>query len=378
MRITNVEVRGYRAPSAIADRGYESCLVRIETDAGLVGVAEVPSSAAVVRAFVDPVPASPVWPNLKSALIGSDLSSGPWAEAKPTWDRLAWHMHIHGLRGAMLHALSGIDIALWDLRAKARGQRVADLLGGPRRERLRAYATVVDLGQTADAIRARIDKALAHGVHAMKLCAEPGWGTDPDWLQRVLVTARAHLGRDFPLMIDAYACWPDAEAVRNVLPILREARLEWLEAALPPDDLAGFAALKGLGVPIAAGDMGLTTRHEFKALIEVARPDIVQPDVGWVGGLTEMGEIATLAGTAGVRLVPHGYRSNVLLATNLAILAAAPDDEWLEYSVSESPIRWIVTKERLSIGPDGRVGVPQGPGLGVTLDEDAITPYRYL
>ncbi|MBM3540545.1 MAG: mandelate racemase/muconate lactonizing enzyme family protein, partial [Alphaproteobacteria bacterium] len=126
------------------------------------------------------------------------------------------------------------------------------------------------------------------------------------------------------------------------------------------------------------GDMGLTTRHEFKALIEVARPNIVQPDVGWVGGLTEMGEIAALARAAGVRLVPHGYRSNVLLATNLAILAAAPDDEWLEYSVSESPIRWIVTKERLSIGPDGRVGVPQGPGLGVTLDEDAIAPYRYL
>ena len=76
--------------------------------------------------------------------------------------------------------------------------------------------------------------------------------------------------------------------------------------------------------------------------------------------------------------VCEGLPPNVLLATNLAILAAAPDDEWLEYSVSESPIRWIVTKERLSIGPDGRVGVPQGPGLGVTLDEDAIAPYRYL
>ncbi len=374
MKITNVEVRGYRAASPKADRSYEACILRMETDAGLIGLAEVPSSPTLVRALVDPVPTSPVWPALKGALLGAD----PMADAKTMWDRLAWHMHIHGLRGAMLHALSGVDIALWDLRAKAQGVRVADLLGGAKRNRVRAYATVVDLGRTTDEVKRRIDAALVHGVQAVKLCSEPGWGTDTDWLARVLTTARAHLGRDFPLMVDAYACWPTAEAVLPLMPLFREVRLEWLEAALPPDDLAGFGHLRGQGVPIAAGDMGLTTRHEFRALIDAAKPDIVQPDVGWVGGITEMGEIARVARAAGVRLVPHGYRSNLLLATNLALLAAAEGEEWLEFSASDSPLRWAVTKERLPVGSDGRVAVPEGPGLGVALDEAALAPYRYL
>jgi L-alanine-DL-glutamate epimerase-like enolase superfamily enzyme len=374
VKITNIEVRGYRAPAPKADRSYEACILRIETDSGTAGIAEVPSSPALLRALVDPVPASPVWPTLKAALMGAD----PLADAKATWERLAWHMHFHGLRGTMLHALSGVDIALWDLRGKALGKSVADILGTRRRERVRAYATVVDLGRTADDVKRRIDATLAHNVRAMKLCAETGWGTDPDWVARVLTTARAHLGRDFPLMVDAYACWPTADAVLPLMPLFREVRLEWLEAPLHPDDLAGFARLAGQGAPIAAGDMGHTTRHEFRTLIEAARPDIVQPDVGWVGGITEMGEIAAVARAAGVRLVPHGYRSNLLLATNLALLAAADSEEWLEFSVSDSPLRWGVTKGRLPVGPDGRVAVPQGPGLGVTLDEDAIAPYRYL
>ena len=252
------------------------------------------------------------------------------------------------------------------------------LLGMAMRDRVPAYLTLANLGADRDRIRERLDRAAATGVKAIKLCATPEWGRDPGLAELVLRTAREHLGAGMGLMLDVYAHWKSAEAVLPLFPLFREVGLDWLEAPLPMDDLDGFARLSGQDVAIAGGDMGLTTRFEFAEMIARGHVDIVQPDATMVGGLTELRRVAALARQHGRRLVPHGYKSNILLAANLAFLGQHWAAEPLEYSLAESPLRWNLTRESLAIQRDGTVLVPTAPGLGVTLNEATLAAYRRI
>ena len=374
MKITDVEVIELAAaglPDDALDGAPVACLVRVRTDSAHTGIAEVDSTPPVIRAIVDPPRASTFWPSLKSVVLGQDPTDPP-----ALWDRMYEATHMYGRRGVVIHAMSGIDIALWDIKGKAEGKPAAALIGTPVRNSARAYATITRLTQDPDTIRRRIDEGLKRGARGIKVCSEPEWTENPRLAETVLRVARAHIGEDTALMLDVFAAWRSADQVLPLMPLFREMKLAWLEAPLPLDDLDGFARLHGHGVPIAGGDMGLTTRFEFEPMIERGRADIVQPDATYVGGLTEMRRIAALARRHGRRLIPHGYRSNILVATNLAFLASHDADEWLEYSVANSPLRWDLTCERLPIGADGRVAVPQGPGLGVTLDEAAVARLR--
>lgn len=375
MKITDVQVVDLRAPMPPGDwfdGAFVDCLVLVHTDAGITGIAEVDSGPPVVRAFIDPGLDSLCWPSFKSLLVGQD----PLGDAEASWDRLYEIGHYNGRRGAAIHAMSGIDIALWDIRGKAAGKPVSALLGTPRRERVRAYATIVRLGRDADEVRRRLDTALALGFRAIKLCAEPDWKDEPDQVEMVCRTARTHVGKDFDLMLDAYACWKNADQVLPHMPLFREAGLRWLEAPVPMDDLDGHARIAGNGIPVGGGDMGLTTRFEYRDMIERGKVDIVQPDVTMVGGLTEFRRVARLAREHKRRIIPHGYKSNILLATNLHFLAQHEADEPLEYSLANSPLRWDLTREKLPVDKDGMVRVPEGPGLGVTLDDATVAKYR--
>jgi L-alanine-DL-glutamate epimerase-like enolase superfamily enzyme len=160
------------------------------------------------------------------------------------------------------------------------------------------------------------------------------------------------------------------------MPIFRDYDFKWVEAPLPVDDLAGHARFQGYGVPIGGGDLGLTTRYEYEQLFDIGQVDIAQPDVTMAGGLSELLRIAELARARGKRVVTHGYKSNITIAANLAFLAQHWDEEPLEYSTSQSPLRWHLTQEDFPIGADGRVQVPLRPGLGVTLNEDTLRAYR--
>jgi L-alanine-DL-glutamate epimerase-like enolase superfamily enzyme len=162
------------------------------------------------------------------------------------------------------------------------------------------------------------------------------------------------------------------------MPIFRQYDFQWVEAPLPIDDLAGHARFQGYGVPIGGGDLGLTTRYEYEQLFDIGRVDIAQPDVTMAGGLTELLRIAELAHARGKRVVTHGYKSNITIAANLAFLAQHWDEEPLEYSTSESPLRWHLTNEEFPIGADGKVEVPARPGLGVTINEKTVQKFRLL
>src|SRR5687767_6017163 len=321
-------------------------------------IIEAPSSHAHAR-------------GLKAAVVGQDP-----LHIEALWDRMYDATSYYGRRGVVIHAISGIDIALWDIKGKALGKPVSELLGTRRRDRLTAYGTVYPLGTTPDEVRRTLDRGLKLGLRAIKIVADPFWRDDLDRAALLIRAAREHVGKDVQLMIDAATAWSRAEEGLPLMPIFKEHGFAWVEAPLPLDDLDGHARFQGFGVPIGGGDLGLTTRFEYAQMFQAGRIDIAQPDVTMAGGLTELMRIAALAKNLGRRVVTHGYKSNITIAANLAFLAQHWAEEPCEYSTSQSPLRWELTQEHFPIGPDGKVEVPTRPGLGVTLDPETIARFR--
>ncbi len=373
MKITDVEAIELRVPGwdgATFDGSYDDCVVLVHTDEGVTGIAEVDSVPSVIRAIIDAPRSHAHAMGLKQALIGQDP-----LQTEALWERMYDLTSYYGRRGAVIHAISAIDIALWDIRGKVEGKPVSALLGQQHRNRLLAYGTIYPLGETPDEVRRNIDRGLQMGLHAIKIVAEPTWRDNLAMAETLIRAARAHVGPDIALMIDAAGAWQKPEDGLPLMPVLRDCGFQWVEAPLPLDDVVGHARFQGHGVPIGAGDLGLTTRHEYEQMFDVGKIDIAQPDVTMVGGLTELMRIAALAGARGKRVVPHGYKTNITLAANLAFLSQLPRDEPAEYSTSRSPLRWRLTKESFDIGSDGRVAVPEAPGLGVTLDPAVVAEF---
>jgi len=325
----------------------------------------------VIRAIVEAPRSHSHAMGLKEILIGRDPR-----EVEALWESMYDATSYYGRRGVVIHAISGIDIALWDIRGKVAGKPLAELLGGARRERVLAYGTVYPLGETPDEVRRTIDRGLKLGLKCIKIVADPFWRDDLDKTAGLIRAARDHVGPDIRLMVDAATAWARAEDGLPLMPIFKEHNFFWVEAPLPLDDLAGHARFQGFGVPIGGGDLGLTTRFEYDQMFEVGRIDIAQPDVTMVGGLTELMRLSTLAQARGRRVVTHGYKSNITIACNLGFLAQHWAEEPLEYSTSESPLRWELTNERFDIDRDGMVAAPKAPGLGVSLNEATIERFR--
>lgn len=374
MKITHIEVTELRVPGwegKTFDGSYDNCIVQVHTDEGLTGISEVDSVPAVIRAIVEAKRSHTHAMGLKSVLLGRDP-----AQVETIWDEMYDATSYYGRRGAVIHAISAVDIALWDLRGKALNKTLHSLLGQIKRERLLAYGTVYPLGDTPDAVKANIDRGLKLELRAIKIVADPFWRDDVDLTAKLIRTAREHVGKDVRLMVDAATAWSKAEDGLPLMPLFKEHDFAWVEAPLPLDDLEGHARFQGFGVPIGGGDLGLTTCAEYRQMFEIGKIDIAQPDVTMVGGITELLRLAQLAKRLGKRLVTHGYKSNITIAANLAFLSQHADDEPCEYSTSQSPLRWKLTNESFPIGADGRIAVPAGRGLGVSLNERTISEFR--
>lgn len=374
MKIIDIEVIELRVPGWTGetfDGSYDNCLVLVHTDEGVTGIAEVDSVPSVIRAIVDAPRSHTHAMGLKQAVAGQDP-----ADVEGLWERMYDLTSYYGRRGAVIHAISAVDIALWDLRGKVLGKSVGELLGTRRRDRVLAYGTVYPLGETADAVRRNIDRGLKLGLKAIKIVADPFWREDLRKTESLIRAARAHVGPDIRLMVDAATAWTKAEEGLPLMPIFRDNDFFWVEAPLPVDDLDGHARFQGFDVPIGGGDLGLTTRFEYEEAFERGKIDIAQPDVTMAGGLTELMRISDLARRRGKRLVTHGYKSNITIAANLAFLSQHWMDEPCEYSTSQSPLRWQLTNEAFPIGTDGRIAVPERPGLGVSLNAEMVARYR--
>jgi D-galactarolactone cycloisomerase len=279
-----------------------------------------------------------------------------------------------------LPAISGIDLALWDLAGKLRGEPVSRLLGGARREAVRPYATghyFPQVDAVEDVYESVVEEATANAdaLGAIKLktglsLLGYGPGEDVELVRRV----REAVGPDVTVMVDANYAYDRTDA-RRVGRALAAEDVHWFEEPVAPEDLEGYARLAGgLDVPVAGGECH--TPAEFDRLFEVGGLDVAQPDVCIVGGLTPARRIARRARDHGVPLVPHVWGTPVALAASLGLIATLPGEPWLEFDRSPNPLR-----EELSVGSfapddDGLVVIPDEPGLGVTLDEDAIDRYR--
>ena len=284
--------------------------------------------------------------------------------------KLRWAFHSF----APYSALSGMDIALWDLKGKLLGRPIHELLGGAFRESVPAYATghyfrkVDTLEEQISAVLEEAEGHLDDGFTILKLkigLGLLGWGVDAD-ISLMRSLSEAASARGASLMIDANCAYSLPEAIR-VGRAAEELGIVWFEEPLPPDDLDGYARLsEKLDIPIAAGESWALVSGFHEAFRRRAI-SIAQPDVSSAGGITEVKRIADLAHALNVPCLPHVWGTPVALAASLHVLAALPGDALLEFDRSDNPIRESMLDERLRIRKDGTVAVPDGPGLGIEL-----------
>lgn len=329
-------------------RALDFCLVRVETDAGVVGWGEAFSYscrravAAAVRDMIAPI------------AVGREVSELATIHAE-----IQKRLHIFGRFGITAFALSGLDIALWDLAAKSAGKPLHALLGGARRERIACYASLLRYADTK-LLSQYCGKALDDGFRAIKL-------HEVD--EKVIAAAP----RDAALLLDVNCEWSVSEAIA-VGKRLAPLGLDWFEEPVfPPEDGAGLRAVgEGCGIPIAAGE-NCCFATQFAALFDAGAVQYAQPSVTKVGGITEFRKVAQLATAHGVKLAPHSpYFGPGALAT-LHLLAALTDSARFEYFYLW-PDAWLYGERLAPLR--GELRVPSAPGLGADPDPEVLRRFR--
>ena len=334
-------------------------LIAVHTDDGPTGYGSVFTSEALVQGSLAV---------LRPLFLGENA-----LEPERVSEKLHQHTFWQGRGGAITHTISGIDIALWDILGKATGQPVGRLLGGRYRERVKPYASLL-MDQPA-ILAESLERWKALGFRAFKM----GWGPFgrvSDALDEAIVaTAREVIGDDNDLMVDAGgsdAYWRGnfKWAVRTA-DMLADYGVAWFEEALHPDALEDFVQLRRRSpVPIAGGEV-LTRRQAFQPWLQAGAFDIVQPDVTKVGGISEERRIGWMAQENGVRFIPHGWNTALGLAADLHLSSAFPDTDLVEF-ITGSPYIDELTVGGWQLDGDGMLAIPDGPGLGIELDMDAV------
>ena len=370
MKITEVEAIILRQPvvdGAIADGSQDDLIVRIHTDEGITGIGEVDSAPEVVKAVLDAPHSHFIATGLRHVLIGQDP-----LDIEGLWRRMYLGSVYYGRRGAAMHAISGVDIALWDIKGKKLGKPVSELLGVRKRDRVRPYASLL-MPETEQAVTASVERLLAMGFTAIKF----GWGPiGKDEANDVrLATAAKSAAGDAEILIDAgFGYGADAPRAIRVARKLEEIGIYWLEEPFESDEFEAYAELAdAVGIRVAAGEEE-ATRWGFRELIERGHVDVIQPDVTRCGGLSEALRIAREAERNGIPVVPHAWKSGVIKAASLHLNAVLDTAYFQEYCVAETPINRSLTRERMSV-VDGFVDVPGKPGLGVELDPEILERY---
>jgi L-alanine-DL-glutamate epimerase-like enolase superfamily enzyme len=337
-------------------------LIAVHTDEGLTGLGSVFTSDDLVRASL----------GVLEPLYRGENPLEPERVSEKLHQNTFWQ----GRGGAITHAISGIDIALWDLLGRATGQPVGRLLGGRYRNRVRPYASI--LMEEPGPLTQNLLALKSQGFRAFKI----GWGpfgrrnraTD----EAIVRAAREAVGSENQLMVDAGgsdAYWTQGyKWALETAGMLAEYGVAWFEEPLSPDLLEDFVQLRRAApLPITGGET-LTRRQAFRAWLEAGAFDIVQPDVTKVGGLSEERRIAWMAQEHGIRFIPHGWNTAVGLAADLQLASAFPGTDLVEYKTG-SPYIDEVAQGGWKLDSEGMLAIPEKPGLGLTLDPAAIRRY---
>jgi L-rhamnonate dehydratase len=373
VKITDVEAIILRQPAVndgIADGSQDDLVIKVSTDEGITGIGEVDSAPEAVKALVDRDSSHAIAGSLRDLLIGEDPR-----DVERLWQKMYRGLIYIGRRGIALHALSGIDIALWDIKGKAEGKPVHELLGGAKRDKVRAYASML-MPDTPEETSERVGKLREDGFTAVKL----GWGLLGQDSKRDIALATAAkeaAGDGVEIMIDSGLGYgADAKRAIEVGRAYEELGIFWFEEPFEPDEYEAYAELADtVDIRVAAGEQD-TTVWGFRELIERGHVDLVQPDVTRCGGITELLRIADYARGKGVETVPHAWKSGIIKAASLQCNAVMPDALFQEYCIADTPINQTLTQERLPIDADGMLTVPTAPGIGVTLDDEVVERYR--
>jgi L-alanine-DL-glutamate epimerase-like enolase superfamily enzyme len=281
-----------------------------------------------------------------------------------------------GRGGAVTHAISGIDIAMWDLLGKMSNQPVARLLGGYYRDRIKPYGSI--LFDEPEPLRDKLQAVTARGFKAIKLGWKPFGRVDSKMDELLVRTARETVGDDVEIMVDAGGSehfWPHGyKWALETARMLAMYDVTWFEEALPPDDIEGFIKLREQApLPITTGEV-LTRRQSFIPWIERGAVDYIQPDCTKVGGLSESRRIGWMAYDHNIMLVPHGWNTAVGLAADLHLVAALPVARWVEY-LTPSPYIEEIVATPFKLDTEGMLPIPTGPGLGIELDWEGISRF---
>ena len=346
-----------------------SCVVEVETDAGVTGWGECYGPAAVNKALIETQYAPRV--------VGRD----PF-DVEVVWEDLYNRIKDYGAQGFSITALSGIDIALWDVMGRATGLPVHKLIGGAHRKEVLAYATGLYFIDMDRLVEEAVEEALEYkeqGFRAIKM--KIGLG-DPKLDVRRVRAVREAIGPDVALAVDANHCFTVPQAIR-LGRMLEELDLLWFEEPISPEDHEGYVQVtQALDLAVAGGENDFT-RWGFRDVIAKKAMDIVQPDVCAAGGISEMRKIATLASAFGVECVPHAWGSAIGLAATVQFLAALPDQPpafrpippMLEFEQTPNPLRDELAREPI-VQRRGVVAVPDGPGLGIEVDREVLARFK--
>jgi D-galactarolactone cycloisomerase len=373
MKVTDVKVYPLVQPLDISSFAFSQTwvtsrqvtIVVISTDEGIQGCGEAFGPAMALARTIDTFCAPRV--------IGMDPFN-----TEIIWDSIYRPYRHHSQKGMLCEALSAVDIALWDIKGKATGQPVYNLLGGAFRDRAHAYATGLYRPMAEDPKSALVDEALTYkdqGFFAMKYkIGTVSMEEDLD----ILGAIRDAIGWETTLLVDANCAYDSSEAIWLARE-LEDMEVYWFEEALPPEDLDGYVELKNsTTVRIAAGECEMT-RFGFKELIHRRCVDILQPDVGICGGITEFQKIVAMASAWNTQIVPHVWGTNVAIAAALQCYAAIPHipgkinppEPFFEFDRSPNPLRDGATHESF-VAVDSYIEIPRTPGLGVTVDTDFL------
>ncbi|WP_316980355.1 galactonate dehydratase [Shumkonia mesophila] len=354
MKITAIKV--FPVPGPVSDL----CYVKVETDAGIVGYGEcsLPGKPQGVAGAVR---------DLEAFLIGADPTDTEWC-----WQRVYRHSYWRG--GPILtSALSGVDVALWDIRGKSLGLPIYKLLGGAVRNRIRLYANI-GLSEDPDEFRTRTRAALALNYTAVKFYPLPAIGpvVDRKAIRTVVACCEAvrdELGDDRDFAVDLHGK-PTASGAIAIEEAIRHTGPLWLEepvAAESVQDLRRCAEI--FKTPIAVGER-LFTRWGFRQVLEEQTAGIIQPDVSNAGGITEMWKIAVLAETFGVAFNPHNPNGPLQVLASLHLAASAQAFAMLEHRHEDHDAFRRIAEPMVTVDEDGCCGVPEGPGLGGTFHQE--------
>ena len=346
------DIGGPKPTFAGIPRQMEILFIRIETDTGLIGWGEAFGLS--------------IWPATRQAfehLVAPLIMGKDEKNISELMANLQKQLHILGRTGAVTFALSGLDIALWDIQGKAKQQSLSELLGGAKHQSLPGYASLMRYGNT-DLIKHNTERALEKGFGAIKLHEQSS---------EHVQAARQLMGPELPLMMDVNCPWSVAQTL-EMLPQLQASNLLWLEEPIwPPEDFRGLKKIRDKkSIGIAAGENNMSACH-FEEMLAYGSVDFAQPSVTKIGGITEMLKIMDLCQYFETPVMPHSpYFGPGLLAT-LHLAAVLQPETMIEYSFADlgaNPLGDCILMRH------GRIDIPRGPGLGCDPDLDILHEFR--